>query len=70
METISPIEHLSVRSGLPSSAFFAVQRPAMCIRLLQFLHFCPLSGKKVALEIGDTATISGARQEHFRARDG
>ncbi|AHG47877.1 hypothetical protein RLEG12_16095 [Rhizobium leguminosarum bv. trifolii CB782] len=57
VETIYPICDLSVMYRQASSAFFAVQRPAMCIYQLQYLHFGYSSGKADALEIANAATI-------------
>jgi len=54
----SPVFYLSNGKPKASSAFFAVQRPAICIRLLQYLRFSDVSGKIVRLEITGVSTIS------------
>ena len=54
----SPVFYLSNGKPKASSAFFAVQRPAICIRPLQYLRFGDVTGKTIRLEIAGAPTIS------------
>ncbi|WP_157179669.1 hypothetical protein [Rhizobium sp. CF142] len=57
-EISSPSSHLLNGKLEASSVFFAVQRPAICIRPLQYLRFGDVAGQTIRLEIAGASTIS------------